>query len=149
MKIPFLITFFYLVILSGCTNYSKPDPITTVTHKTSPAYKPNSKSQLLRFNITPDATKRAQVYVLDNDIIAQVEQQKEQRLAGIYPPLLRQAGNQYLRHGDYNQDGYNDIAILSTLDTGGSNPCYFIHYYQADIQRFERQVEATHCNLRG
>lgn len=132
MKIPSFSKLIILMLLTGCS--------TAPTHS-------NTKStgkNITAFYVKPAIYAR--IYLVENTLTVRVNQQPPQTLPAIIPALYNEYSRYYVLHNDYNRDGFNDIAILGSLDIGASNPCYTRYHYNPTSMRFVRHTGAMLCN---
>lgn len=143
MKIPFISCFLFCLLLSGCYGkpYTKPNNPQKPNILTQPEEKP--QRGLLSFSVKQGLN--TQVIAQDGSLYVQINQQLKQSLEAIYYPLFNHYARIYVKSKDYNQDGYRDLAVLSSISSVGTNACYRIYQYQPQSRRFILSQPATRC----
>ncbi|MGB0849458.1 MAG: XAC2610-related protein [Thiolinea sp.] len=129
----------FIFLLSGCNSlppaqaetYLQP-PVSTVLHK-------------LNFDVR--AGLRAQVSLSETQIMVQVNNTAAVKVSKVNLPLLREWGRYYLKINDYDRDGMNDLAILTTAGRGGKNLCYAVYRYNPRTGKFRERKSFDRCNI--
>ena len=77
----------------------------------------------------------------------QVNEGVPQVLESIYPPLYQGWGQHYLKIGDYDHDGSQDLAILQSVGHGGYPRCYSVYRYSSAIGTFLPRRSFDLCGI--
>ena len=67
------------------------------------------------------------------------------KLKTISSLLLNDHTADYIKINDYNDDGYNDIAVLKSVGYSGNKKCYSVFPYKPDYFSFSSRPIKTVC----
>ncbi|HPQ95054.1 MAG: hypothetical protein KDI44_10055 [Thiothrix sp.] len=99
----------------------------------------------IRFPV--QAGLQARAWLSETVIMVQVEGGQPVRLGSIYPWLYRYYYPVYFKVGDYDRDGYADLAVLQNVGHGGVERCYAIYRYQPASGQFMARRSFEVCNI--
>ena len=86
----------------------------------------------------------AQLSLQDHQLWVQLNEQTPQFLTEL-SPMVRGYEAALLQIRDLNQDGVAEIAVLSSVNFGGTSLCYEVFQYQASTQTMQRLASASFC----
>jgi hypothetical protein len=137
MKIP--ATYAFLAIILAACNTVKPDA------KLMGSVSPPVEADVVRVVINQQYSIRANVYVVADVAMVQVNQQEPQRLTGINPALYPDFGSIFFRIQDKNHDNYKEIAVLAGTSFAAADLCYDVFHYNPVTGKFTRKLEDFYC----
>ncbi|MEZ5448477.1 MAG: hypothetical protein R3E89_05520 [Thiolinea sp.] len=79
--------------------------------------------------------------------MSQVGDGPAQVMESIYPPLYQGWQQYYLRIGDFDRDGRNDLAVLQSVGHGGFPRCYAIYRYSEALGIFPSRRSFDQCGI--
>ncbi|MGB1012036.1 MAG: XAC2610-related protein [Thiolinea sp.] len=129
----------FIFLLSGCNSLP---PAQAETYLQPPA-----STVLHKLNFDVHAGLRAQVSLSETQIMVQVNNTAAVKVSKVNLPLLREWGRHYLKINDYDRDGMNDLAILTTAGRGGKNLCYAVYRYNPRTGKFRERKSFDRCNI--
>jgi hypothetical protein len=125
MKIPTIITFISLLFSSTLIAAPKPPTI--------------------QFQVAP--LTQARVFVSDRLIVVSINNQTPQTVAPTDSYLWAEYQKGYIKYGDFDHDKVQELALLTSISYGATNPCYHIYHYSMREQRYLPSGEPIRCNL--
>ncbi|WP_020560670.1 hypothetical protein [Thiofilum flexile] len=99
-----------------------------------------------QFQVAP--LTQAKVVVADRMVLVSINNQPLKPVAPLDTFLWQEYQGGYIKYGDFNNDKVRDLALLTSISYGGTNPCYRIYRYNRQQQRFLPSNEPMRCNLR-
>lgn len=97
------------------------------------------------FQIKPNLP--AWAFIEENLVMLQIGESQPLVLEALNPYLYAGWRNLYLKIGDYDRDGLNDLAVLQSVGHGGIDRCYAIYRYNEKIQQFNQRKSFDRCDL--
>ncbi|HPE60253.1 MAG TPA: hypothetical protein PLB10_07935 [Thiolinea sp.] len=131
-----------LLWLAGCAGASPLEAEETLPAGGQTA---GSVSHEIRFPVR--AGLQARAWLSETVIMVQVNGGPSVRLGSIYPWLYQYYRPVYFKVGDYDRDGYADLAILQNVGHGGVERCYAIYRYQPATGQFLSRRSFDVCNI--
>lgn len=89
----------------------------------------------------------AWAFIEENLVLLQIGENQPVMLEAVNPYLYAGWRNFYLKIGDYDRDGLNDLAILQSVGHGGIDRCYAIYRYNEANQQFNPRKSFDRCDL--
>ena len=132
-----------LLIVSGC-NLALPvvanDSVNLVPDEAS------SGQVLMDFNIRPGIA--ASVLLQETQLLVQTSGGGPVRVGQLDSRLLNEWGHLYLRVNDYDRDGWQDLAIMTSAGRGQySQRCYAIYRYNPVSRQFRQRKSFDRCGI--
>ena len=104
-----------------------------------------AESVVVKFKVTK--LIQAEIRVADRSVMLSINQQPLQIIAPLNESLWKEYQKGYIRYGDFDGDKVQDLALLSSISYGGTNPCYEIYYYDTNKHHYLPSGEPLVCNI--
>ncbi|WP_298610741.1 hypothetical protein [uncultured Thiothrix sp.] len=105
----------------------------------------NTNQHEVYFQIKPNLS--AWAFIEENLVMLQIGENQPLVLEAVNPYLYTGWRTLYLKIGDYDQDGLNDLAVLQSVGHGGIDRCYAIYRYNEKTQRFNQRKSFDRCDI--
>lgn len=104
------------------------------------------KQPIMSFQVAP--LIQAKIVVADRMVLASINNQPLKPIAPIDSFLWQEYQRGYIKYGDFDKDKVQELALLTSISYGGTNPCYRLYHYNPKQQRYLVGGEPMRCNLR-
>ena len=103
------------------------------------------RTPTIQFQVAPFT--QAKVVVADRMVLVSINNQPLKPIAPLDNFLWQEYQGGYIKYGDFDKDKVRELALLTSISYGGTQPCYHIYHYNKQQQRFLPSGEPMRCNL--